>query len=121
MEVVTMLSKKFGIVAVVLVLMGMILSATPGRASAETAILHLNLASNSRLDQMMITERGDIEFYGHNLEAEGICLPAQIFVEGERSSWWPLYTCAKVNEAGEWFLRVPSDEGQPVEIFFNMP
>jgi hypothetical protein len=116
-----MLKKNFRVFAVVLLMAGLIGAAAPVRASAGLTNLSVRLAPGTFLDHVMFSESGDVEFYGHSSEAEGACLPAQIFVDGERASWWPVYTCAKVNTGGEWFLRVPSEDGgQPVKVFFNL-
>ncbi len=113
--------KILSVLTIVILWAGLSLHARAEKLSALHSNLHLNLEAGVRLDQVVIGEDASIEFYGRTAETGESCLPAQIFVEGERWAWYPVYTCANVDASGGWFIRVPSDDGgHPVDVYFTI-
>jgi hypothetical protein len=99
-----------GVLGVLLLLAGISRSARAVEAAAPID-LEVSLAPNVTLGRVAIGEDRSVNVDGYAEDLAGGCLPVQVFIEGERAPWWPVYRCLEVAGDGAWSLRIPSDDG----------
>ena len=119
-----MFNKKIAFLIVVLIALFALIEATGiAQASENSSSIKLDthLAENVVLDNVVIGEDHSVTFRGHTEDLNTECLPAQVFIDGEREAWWPVFRCVHVDESGGWMLKVSSDDGgSPQSIHFQI-
>ena len=111
------------LVAVLVVLSALAAASGIARAGESNSSIKLDvhLAENIILDNVVVGEDQSVTFHGHTVEPITTCLPVQVFIDGERGAWWPVFRCVNVDESGTWMVRVPSDDGgSPISIHFQI-
>lgn len=107
------------IASVIGIAIGLLLLSHSTQASPPSTSVSLDFqhAPSVHLEAVSVANDHSLTVVG---QAEGYtesCLPIQVFVEGEREPWYPVYRCLAVEENGSWSLRIPSDDGgEPLDI-----
>jgi hypothetical protein len=117
-------SKKIFFLLVVFAALAVIVSAASAAQPDEAAPsiqFDAQVEENIELDSMVVGEDRSVTFRGNTDGLSEACLPVNVFIDGERESWWPVYGCVNPSASGEWIVRVPFDgEGQPVSIHIRV-